>query len=207
MRGPVTLIAVSTLCCVGLASAHASGKVDIANNGRPHPPSVRGDSVRSLDYAGVDGHENVSVTLGPTSSTFNRPLTCRSLSTKGQSAPYQAVVVKNTGAKDAVLTLRVGVAGDPQAKCGDASDTMMVVYDDFFEPASPLTNCLLVNDDAGSDGDRCSTISGLHLGPGERRVIVLTTFESFNKQAPSESAFELSFSGSLPVTLQHFTVD
>ncbi|WP_440224492.1 hypothetical protein ACQQ2N_04535 [Dokdonella sp. MW10] len=195
------------LASLAIGARAADGKFDISNSGRPFPPLVLANSLRAIDYAGIEGHENLSVTLGSSSSTFNRPLTCSDLSTKGRSAPYEAVVVRNSGLKDAVLNLRLGVAGDPHRPCGEQTDTMIVVYKDFFEPASPLTNCLAINDDAVTTGDRCSTLTGLELRPGERRVIVLTTFESTNKLASTQSQYELSFSGSLPVTLLRFAIE
>lgn len=207
------LIAVAALA-LGLSSAAAFGqlsrdiKFDIAKIGPAQPPSMRGALLGDIEFEGPRSLSNLTLSLGPESSTFNRPMSCSSLSTAGSSVPFQAITVRNTGKEAGTLNLRFGKAGDPHAACGATPDTLIAVYEGLFVPASPLTNCVDVNDDADGASDRCSSLRGIRLPAGEARVIVLTTFSSGMATASAnEVKLELSFDGSVPVTLQSFSID
>ncbi len=183
-------------------------KFDIAKIGPAQPPLLREAVLRDIEFEGPRSLSNLALSLGPGSSTFNRPMSCSSLSTAGSSVPFQAITVRNTGKESGTLNLRFGKAGDPHAACGAAPDTLMAVYEGLFVPASPLTNCIDVNDDADGASDRCSSLRGIQLPAGEARVIVLTTFSSEMAIATANDVkLELSFDGSVPVTLQSFSID
>jgi hypothetical protein len=81
-------------------------------------------------------------------------------------------------------------------------DPFLVEYDGSFNPASPLTNCLLVNDDTNGATDRCPSLTGISIPSGATRVYVLTTFDNaatFN--------YEVTFAGTTPVSLQSFEIE
>lgn len=206
-------IVIVTLAAAFLMPAPAlvwgqDDKIDIARTGPAIAPSLRPGSIRSMEYVGQGSISSVAVTLGADSSTFNRPMTCSSLSTTGGAVPFEAVAVRNTGKNTATLNLRLGIAGDPHAACVGSVDTMMAVYDGLFAAASPLTNCMMTNDDTNGAADRCSTLRNVEVPAGETRVIVLTVFGSrYAVSLKDLSNLELSFAGSYPVTLQSFTID
>lgn len=184
------------------------GKVDIGRVGAPMPPDIRSNNIRHLEFSGAGSLSTVALSLGRDSSSFNRPMTCSTLSTTGSAAPFEAIAVQNVGKGKAVLNLRVGLADDPHAACGDSVDTLVAVYDSLFAAGSPLTNCMMINDDANDAADRCSTLRNVEVPVGETRVIVVTMFGSRKSISSLDSQkLELSFSGSVPVTLQRFVID
>ena len=75
-------------------------------------------------------------------------------------------------------------------------------YGRSFNPASPLANCLQVNDDTAAAADRCPSFTGISVPSGATRVYVLTTFG--NGVALN---YEVTFAGTTPVSLQSFDVE
>ena len=105
------------------------------------------------------------------------------------------------------MNVRIGAAGNPTAACPSATgpDTYLVMYSGSFNPASPLANCTLTNDDAdGAGGDFCSALAAIAIPAGAVRVFVLTAFDN-----PPTGLFnyEVTFAGTTPVALQKFSVD
>ncbi len=79
-------------------------------------------------------------------------------------------------------------------------------YASAFNPATPLTNCALLNDDVGGAADRCSALTAVAIPAGAVRVFVLT---AFNNAATTTGLFpyEVTFAGTTPVALQTFSVE
>jgi hypothetical protein len=97
--------------------------------------------------------------------TFNRPLTCATLSGTGTAVGFDArtVTVDITGSYTIEVTSFA--SADP--------DSFLVLYSPSFSPAAPLTNCIAVDDDGGTDF--LSRITA-NLTAGTQYVVVTTTF-------------------------------
>jgi hypothetical protein len=115
---------------------------------------------------------------------------------------FDTITLTNSGANTATVNVRLGQAGDPGTACGTVIDPFLIVYNGSFNPASALTNCLLVNDDTSGAADRCPSLNGVSVPSGETRVIVLTTFDN-----AAFFPYEVTFAGTTPVTLQSFEVE
>jgi hypothetical protein len=105
--------------------------------------------------------------------TWNRPLAdCSGLSGVGTATPYstQQFHVSTAGAYD----LFSDQGGAPAAQPQGGFDGFILVYADSFNPASPLTNCIAGDDDAGVIG--LSEILGLPLDANRTYVYVTTGF-------------------------------
>ncbi|MBL0162624.1 MAG: hypothetical protein IPP82_02925 [Xanthomonadales bacterium] len=78
----------------------------------------------------------------------------------------------------------------------------MALDDGSFNPASPLTNCLLINDGANGATDRCSSPVGASIPSGQSRVIGLTSCDN-----SATFPYAVPFAGTTPVSLRSFKVD
>ena len=209
MRGLVSAATLFLMLTASPSSAQPrDDKVDIARSGPPVAPMLHNQETQRLDFNAGKAGTRLEVVLGRGSSTFNRPMSCSSLSTTGSSAPFESVTVRNTGVNIATLNVRLGRAGAPHSACTGHTDTVLAAYKDFFVPASPLTNCIAFNDDTNGARDRCSALTGIELWPNHTMVFVLSTFHSVGSlsEGPPES-FSLSFAGSVPVALQTFSIE
>ncbi|MEZ5460343.1 hypothetical protein [Dokdonella sp.] len=177
-------------------------KVDSASVNPAVAPIIRVSTNTVIDYPGGTPPGNVVGSFDAQDSTFNRPVTCGSLSGVGTAVPFDTITLTNSGANTATLNIRLGQQGDPSTACGTVIDPFLVEYDGSFNPASPLTNCLLVNDDTNGSTDRCPSFTGISIPSGSTRVYVLTTFDNaaaFN--------YEVTFAGTTPVSLQSFEIE
>jgi uncharacterized repeat protein (TIGR01451 family) len=100
----------------------------------------------------------------PASPTFNRPLSCAGLSGVGTAVGFFAQEFSIDLAGSYTMT----------ATGGSIGDTVFVLYDGPFNPASPLTNCLAFNDDANG---LLSEITS-PLVTGTLYTLVSTTFDN-----------------------------
>lgn len=200
-RSHIHWFVMSVVAISHVLPAVAQEKFDIAKQGPPTRPVANVTVAHAVTYAGGTAPANVKGMLGLNHSTFNRPLDCAHLSHVGDATPYDTITITNKGANTATLNLRMGPAAAPQAACPVNADTVMVVYDGSFIPASPLTNCVAINDDANA-ADRCSTLKGVAIPSGKTRVVVLTLYKG-----GTTFDYEVSFAGSFPVELQQFSVD
>jgi hypothetical protein len=209
MNNPAAAVAAFLLAAAQAHDVQAEeAKFDIANSGPAAAPVLRNTQNHRIEFHSGASTAPVVVQLGVGSSTFNRPMNCSDLSTTGTAAPFETVTVRNTGVNSATLKVRLGVAEAPHQICRSPIDTVLAVYRDFFVPASPLSNCIAVNDDADDAQDRCSSIDRLEVKPGESLVFVLTTFHSKQAMASSQPMrYALSLEGSVPVTLQSFDIE
>lgn len=196
-----TLIA---LCFAGIAQA-ADSKVDIASAGPASAPIIRASTNTVINYTGGKPG-NVVGSLDAVDSTFNRPSGCGAVSTVGTAVAYDTITLTNATATNATVNIRMGASGSPTAACVSAPDTYLIMYNDAFDPALPLTNCALTNDDANATADRCSALSSISVPPGAARVFVLTAFRNA-AVATGLFPYEITFAGTTPVSLQRFEVE
>lgn len=193
--------AVMVALTVAIASiAHADNiKIDVASTNPAVPPVIRASTNTVINYPGGTPPANVLGSLDAGDSTFNRPVSCAGLSGVGTAVSYDTITLTNSGASTATVNMNMGDQGDPSS-CTDPLDTFLVEYNGSFNPASPLTNCLQVNDDSG--GGFCSAFSGITIPSGATRVYVLTSFDN-----AAAFSYEVTFAGTTPVTLQSFEVE
>lgn len=85
----------------------------------------------------VDATVTYTATI-PASPTFNRPVSCAALSGVGTAV----------GFFDQDFSIDLDGNYTMTATGGSIGDTVFILYDGPFDPASPLTNCLAFNDDA-----------------------------------------------------------
>lgn len=190
---------------LGMAMApafSADTKIDVASTQPPVMAVVRASTDTPIDYPGGTPPANVVGAFDAQDSTFNRPVTCTSLSGVGTATPYDTITLTNSGASTATVNVRLGQQGNPSAACGTVIDPFMVLYGATFNPATPLAGCLAVNDDTNGATDRCPSLTGISIPSGQTRVIVLTTFDN-----GAAFPYEVTFAGTTPVSLQNFSVD
>ncbi len=195
----VLFISTFFLACAAVA---ADTKIDVASQNPAAAPVIRASSNTVIDYPGGTPPANVPGSFDAQDSTFNRPTTCGALSGVGTAASFDTITLTNSGASAASVNVRLGQAGDPAAACGSVIDPFMVLYNGTFNPATPLANCLAVNDDTNGGADRCPSMTAVSVPPGQTRVIVLTTFDNADF-----FGCEVTFAGTTPVQLQSFGID
>lgn len=197
-------LSLATLSMIGVAHA-ADTKIDIVSNSPASAPVIRASTNTVINYTGsMPG--NIVGSLDASDSTFNRPNGCGALSGVGTAVAYDTVTFTNTTATNATVNIRIGASGNPAAACGAAPDTYMVMYNTSFNPATPLANCALTNDDVSGAADRCSALSAIAIPAGAVRVFVLTAFDNATV-ASGLFPYEVTFAGTTPVSLQNFSVE
>ncbi|MEO8275202.1 MAG: hypothetical protein ABI639_03230 [Thermoanaerobaculia bacterium] len=136
-------------------------------------------------------------------STYNRPVSCTTLSGVGTAAPFDTVTITNNSPGVANLVIFSSLVGG--GPCLDANDTFFTLYNGTFSPAASLTNCVTVNDDIAAAANRCSQLS-FAIPVGETRTVVVA---GFNNAATANGLFpyQINFTGTTPVELLHFSVD
>ena len=192
------------LCFAGTTQA-ADTKHDIASAGPASAPVIRASTNTVINYTGGTPG-SITGSLDSSDSTFNRPSGCGAVSSVGTAAAYDTITFTNTTATNATVNIRIGAQGSPSAACAGVPDTYLTMYNDAFNPLSPLNNCALTNDDASGAADRCSALRAISVPAGAVRVFVLT---AFNNAATAAGTFpyEVSFAGTTPVSLQKFEVE
>lgn len=136
-------------------------------------------------------------------STYNRAVTCATLSGVGTAVPVDTITITNNSPATANFIVFSSLIGG--AVCGDANDTFFTLYNTTFNPGTPLVGCLAVNDDIAGAGNRCSTLT-FSIPVGETRVVAVS---GFNNAADPAGLFpyQINFTGTTPVELLHFSVD
>ncbi|HET7842795.1 MAG TPA: DUF11 domain-containing protein [Xanthomonadales bacterium] len=119
-----------------------------------------------IDRPVPDGVTTYSATIAA-SPTFNRPTTCAALSAVGTAVGFhvQQFTVSATGTYTAGTTTSTFSDGDGFA----------IIYQNAFNPASPLTNCVALDDDAGPGNLPLITTT---LNAGTTYFLVTTTFDN-----------------------------
>ncbi|MGB0132348.1 hypothetical protein, partial [Dokdonella sp.] len=170
--------------------------------GAPVDPVIRVSTNTVVDYPGGTPPANIVGSFDAQDSTFNRPVSCAGLSGVGTAVSYDTITLTNSGASAATLNIRLAQQGNPSAACGTVIDPVLVEYAGSFNPAAPLTNCLLFNDDTNGSTDRCPSFTGISIPSGATRVYVLSTFDN-----NAAFDYEVTFAGTTPVTLQTFDIE
>lgn len=120
----------------------------------------------------------VSGTLTLADPTFNRPVTCAALSGVGTAVHFDAIPFTVSTGGTVTISLEAADGGSITPNAGGAGpDTFFVLYGaGGFNSASPLTNCLAINDDISGATNRRSRFSQ-SLAAGSYTV-VLTSFDN-----------------------------
>lgn len=193
----------AALLLVLLAVAPAvAQKNDFAATGPAVPPTLDASEDTVISYAG--GMPPLfSGALDADDSTYNRPVTCTTLSGVGTAVPYDTITITNNSPGVANFVVTASLVGG--GACTDTNDTFFTLYNGSFNPASALTNCLAVNDDISGASNRCSTLS-FAVPVGETRVVSVA---GFNNAATTNGLFsyQINFTGTTPVELIEFHVD
>lgn len=136
-------------------------------------------------------------------TTYNRPVSCATLSGVGTAVPLDTITITNNSAGVANMIVFSSLVGG--AACGDANDTFFTLYNGAFNPAAALTNCVAVNDDIAAAANRCSQLT-FSIPVGETRTVAVA---GFNNAATANGlfAYQINFTGTTPVELLHFSVD
>jgi hypothetical protein len=199
---PCSVLFMSTFLFAAASATAADTKIDVASQNPAVAPVIRASTNTPIDYPGGTPPANVPGSFDGQDSEFNRPTTCAALSGVGTAVPFDTITLTNSGANTATVNVRLGQAGNPAAACGTVIDPFLVLYNGTFNPASPLTNCLVLNDDTNGATDRCPSLTGVSVPSGQTRVIVLTTFDN-----GAFFSYEVTFAGTTPVQLQSFEVE
>lgn len=197
MRFPVAL-----LLALFVAWPVSAQKVDFAAASPAAPPVINASEDTPINYLG-GVPAGFTGALDADDSTYNRAVTCSSLSGVGTAVPFDTITITNNSAGVASFVATSSLVGG--GTCGDANDTFFTLYNGSFNPASALTNCLAVNDDIAGAGNRCSSLS-FAVPVGETRIVVIA---GFNNAASANGLFsyEIAFTGTTPVELIEFHVD
>ncbi|HOX72500.1 MAG: hypothetical protein WAS23_15695 [Dokdonella sp.] len=201
-RNRLVYLCICSATALSATAMAADSKIDTHSTGPAVAPVIRASTNTIINYPGGTAPANVVGTFDAGDSTFNRPLTCSTLSGTGTAVRFDTITLTNSGANPATVNIRLGQAGSPAAACVDPFDPYLVEYNGSFNPASPLVNCLQVNDDTAAAADRCPSFTGISVPSGATRVYVLTTFG--NGVALN---YEVTFAGTTPVSLQSFDVE
>jgi hypothetical protein len=134
-------------------------------------------------------------------TTYNRATTCATLSAVGTAVAVDTLTITNNSGAVANMVVFSSLVGG--GACGNANDTFFTLYNGTFNPATPLANCLAVNDDIAGAADRCSTLT-FSIPVGETRVIALATFDN---PPTGLFSYQVNFTGTTPVELLQFSVD
>ena len=148
--------------------------------GGPAPVAITASRAATVTYPGT-------LAVPP---TFNRPLNCASLSGVGSAVAYSAQVFDVDTAGSYTLTV---LSTEPAGL-----DTVLALYQGSFDPASPLTNCVAVNDDATGISPLSRITQALNAGTPY--VLVTTTFSngvvgSFTNEIPGPGNISLVGAG------------
>jgi len=145
----------------------------------------------AINYTGAAVPATFTGALDADDSTYNRPVTCASLSGVGTATAYDTVTISNTSAGVANIVMRTAMVGG--AACGDNNDTFMTLYSGAFVPGTPLAGCVAVNDDISGASNRCSSLS-FTIPAGQTRVVAIA---GFNNAAVAGGlfAYQVEFTG------------
>lgn len=120
----------------------------------------------------------VPFTLSDSDPTYNRPLSfgqggSPTLSLVGTAVHYTTSTFTPTS--DTNVTVSI-VDSDGASVNPTSADTFLTLYINSFNPASPLTNAVMANDDAV--GIRSRMVTTTPLLAGTQYIVVLTSFDN-----------------------------
>lgn len=187
---------------VVLAGSTAWAQKDFVRSGPAIAPVIDASEDNPINYLGGEPPLFTGA-LDADDSTYNRAVSCSTLSGVGTAVPWDTITITNNSGAVANLVVFSSLVGG--AACSDANDTFFTLYNGTFNPAAALVNCLAVNDDIAGAANRCSTLS-FAIPAGESRIVVVA---GFNNAATANGLFpyQINFTGTTPVELLHFSVD
>lgn len=184
------------------SAAFAQKPADSVRAGAPVAPEIRASENTAINYLGGEPAA-FTAALDADDSTYNRALTCGSLSGVGTATAFDTITITNSSAGVANFIVTSSLVGG--GACGNDNDTFFTLYNGSFNPAAPLTGCLAVNDDIAAAANRCSTLA-FSIPVGETRVLVIAGFNNA-AMATGQFAYQVDFTGTTPVELLDFEVD
>jgi hypothetical protein len=197
---------IRKLLLVGLlasaSAAFAQKEADFVRAGAPVAPVIRASENTAINYLGGEPAA-FTAALDADDSTYNRVVTCASLSGVGTAAAFDTITITNAAAGVANFIITSSLVGG--GACGNNNDTFFTLYNGSFNPAAPLTGCLAVNDDISGATNRCSSLA-FSIPVGETRVLVIAGFNNA-ALATGQFAYQVNFTGTTPVELLDFEVD
>lgn len=175
---------------------------DFARSGPAQPAVIDASENTVINYLGGEPPLFTGA-LDADDSTYNRVVSCGTLSGVGTAVPVDTITITNNSGGTANLVVFSSLIGG--APCLDANDTFFTLYNGTFTPGTPLVGCLAVNDDISGATNRCSTLS-FSIPVGETRVVAVA---GFNNAATANGLFpyQINFTGTTPVELLHFSID
>lgn len=132
-----------------------------------HSVALAAATVLAMGSAHADSYSaSGSISLGD--ATFNRPLTLTSLSAVGTAVHYDTLSFSGADAGSYDFRMVAVPAG--------SFDTFLALYSGSFNPASPLTNLVALNDDFG--GISAGSGFTFALAAGNSYTVVSTAFSN-----------------------------
>lgn len=173
-----------------LLGVQAQAKDTVIRVDQITPPQIRASENTVVSYTGTVPTLFTGA-LDADDSTYNRPVSCTTLSGVGTAVPHDTVTINNNSGGTANFVVTSTLVGG--GACGDANDTFFTLYNGAFNPAAPLTNCAAVNDDISGSTNRCSTLS-FSVPAGESRIVAVA---GFNNATDPDGLFpyEINFIG------------
>ena len=138
-------------------------------------------------------------TLTVADPTFNRPVNCSALSGVGTAVRYDVIPVTLACPTSVTVSTEIADGGSitPNGTGTAGPDMFMVLYGTGgFNPASPLTNCLAVNDDISGAANRRSRIVSASL-PAGSYTAVLTSFNNVPTTTTDDAALPWTYTVAL----------
>jgi Abnormal spindle-like microcephaly-assoc'd, ASPM-SPD-2-Hydin len=177
-------LAMASFACMAQAK-----QLDSELTGAATPPVIRASEVTNISFTGTVP-ATFTGALDADDSVFNRPTTCAALSGVGTAVPFDTVNITNNSGNPGNIVITSRLVGG--AACTDTNDTFFALYS-TFNPATPLSTCLAINDDISGATNRCSSLT-FALNAGESRTVVVT---GFNNAAVANGLFpyEVTFAG------------
>lgn len=182
--------------------AHAQKPADSVRAGAPVPPMTKASEDTAINYLGGEP-SSFTAALDADDSTYNRTVSCAALSGVGTAVAFDTITITNASPGPANFIIASSLVGG--GPCGNNNDTFFTLYNGTFNPASPLTNCLAVNDDISGATNRCSSLS-FSIPVGETRVLVIAGFNNA-ELATGQFPYQINFTGTTPVELLDFEVE
>ena len=187
--------ALAMIVVASVATISFAGVNDTVRIGPPvAPENVEASEVYPVDYPGGPPPAPVLGELDADDGTYNRVVSCGTLSGVGTAVYYDLVEFTNSGAVAADVVAFTSTQGNPST-C--PFDTFLTVYS-AFNPADPLSGCVEYDDDGGVGA--CSEVS-FQVPAGEMYTIVVTSFAN-----GTTGAYQVNFDGTVPVELQSFEI-
>jgi hypothetical protein len=185
MKKNFLLVAGLAFCAMAQAK-----ETDVSVLGPGTAPVIRASETTNINFVGTVP-ATFAGALDADDSTYNRHTgSCTTLSGVGTAVPFDLVNITNNSGSAGSITISTQLVGG--GACTDANDTFLTLYS-TFNPATPLVNCLALNDDISGATNRCSTLT-FPMTAGESRTVVVSGFNNATNAAGLFS-YEVNFAG------------